>query len=406
MFTTIFNVLTRVSPLVLCLLSAQAPAAPSLAELVNAASARVPGGELAATQLGIASALQRKSEQPLADVPTANIKYQTDRVGSGLGYRELEGGVELPLWLPGQADSFAREADRQRALSDAMQAARLLEVAGEVRERLWAAALARGDAEQARSARDSAQQLFDDVQRRVVAGELPRSDSLLAEKELLQREDALQQALNRADQSAALFTRYTGFDAPANPATETPSTADAIDPEHPLLHRLHGEVERARAHRDRISSQQRSGPNLWLGTKSARAQAGGDYESAVGIELSVPLGGAAHHAPELAEAEAMLTQAQVDHGRTRLQLEDVLTQAALELERAASALSQTERRRTLADESLNLNRRAFELGETDLVRLLQAQADALSARHDDQIRRLQHGQAIARLNQASGVIPQ
>jgi cobalt-zinc-cadmium efflux system outer membrane protein len=400
----------RCIPIVLCLFSSPLQAAtatkqPSLEQMVRAAAARNPGAELAAAQRGIGAALQRKADQPLAAAPIANVKYQTDRVGSDLGYREWEGGVELPLWLPGQADAFVREAEQQQRLSDAMQAARELEIAGEVRERLWSAALARSDAEQARSARDRAQELFNDVQRRVAAGELPRSDNLLAENELVQREDALQQALNRANQAAALFKRFTGFDALANPAVESPAAAEAIDPQHPLLSRLHGEVERARAHRDRLSKTQRGGPNLWVGAKSARALAGEDYESAVGIELSMPFGDAVHYAPDLAEAEAALTEAQVEHSRTRLQLEDSLSQVALELERAAGALAQTERRRELANESLKLSRRAFELGETDLVRLLQAQADALSARHDYRIRQLQHGQAIARLNQASGVIP-
>lgn len=380
-------------------------AAPSLDEMVRAAATRNPGSELVSAQRGIASALQRKSEQPLAAAPTVNVKYQTDRIGSDLGYREWEGGVEMPLWLPGQADTFAREAEQQRTVSDAMEAARLLEVAGEVRERLWSAALARGDAEQARSARDTAQELFDDIQRRVAAGELPRSDSLLAEKDLLHREEDLQQALNRANQAARLFTRYTGIDVPTSPPVETPEAAETVDPQHPLLQRLQREVERARAHRDRVSKQQHGGPNLWLGGKSMRAQAGDDYDSAVGIELSIPFGSAAHAAPELAEAEAALTLAQVEYHRTRLQTEDALTQVMLELESAAATLAQTERRRQLADEGLRLSRRAFELGETDLVRLLQAQSDALSARSDFQIRQLQYGQAIARLNQASGVIP-
>lgn len=400
----------RCVPIVLCLfssplLAATATEPPSLEQMVQAAAARNPGAELAAAQRGIGVALQGKADQPLAAAPTANVKYQTDRIGSDLGYREWEGGVDMSLWLPGQADAFAREAEQQQGLSDAMQTARDLQIAGEVRERLWSAALAYSDAEQARSARDTAQELFNDVKRRVAAGELPRSDSLLAEKELLQREDALQQTLNRANQAAALFKRYTGFDALANPAAESPASADAIDQTHPLLSRLYGEVERARAHRDRVRMTQRVGPNLWVGAKSARALSGEDYESAVGIELSMPFGDAVHNAPDLAEAEAALTEAQVEYSRARLQLEDTLSQVVLELERATGTLAQTERRRALANESLKLSRRAFELGETDLVRLLQAQADALSARHDYRIRQLQHGQAIARLNQASGVIP-
>lgn len=381
-------------------------AATSLAEMVSAAAARNPGIELAEAERGIADALQRKAEQPFADAPSANLKYQTDAIGSDLGYREWEGGVDLPLWLPGQSDRYAREAERRRAVSDSIDDARRLELAGEVRERLWKLVIARSEVEQNRSALEVARGLLNDVQRRVEAGELPRSDRLLAHKELLLREESLQRAGLQATEAERLFNRYTGLDAPSEPLREAPPAEVALSPEHPRLRLAQRRLERARAHRERISGERRRGPNLWLGGKSARAATGADYESAIGVELSVAFGSGPHTAPALAEAEAELTRARVEHSDTRRMLEDALTRARLGLERADAALDQTERRRALAEESLKLSRRAFDLGETDLVRLLQAQADALSARHDYEIRRLEYGQALARLNQALGVLPQ
>ena len=41
-------------------------------------------------QRGIESALQRKEEQPLASAPSVNVKSQTDKIGSDLGYHERE----------------------------------------------------------------------------------------------------------------------------------------------------------------------------------------------------------------------------------------------------------------------------------------------------------------------------
>jgi outer membrane protein TolC len=390
----------------MCLVSMPIIASPSLGEIVASASARNPGSELSDSRRALAAALQRKADQPFADAPSANLKYQTDRIGSDIGYREWEGGVELPLWLPGQADSYAREAGGQRGVADAMSEARLLQITGEVRERLWTAMLARSDAEQARDAEKTARALFDNVTRRVDAGELPNSDRLLAEKELVLREGERSAADNRALAAARLFTRYTGLGLPAQPSVEVPVGTREIDLQHARLQLLQRDVDRARQHRDRVSAGRSSGPSVWLGAKSARDLTGEDYDSAVGVELSMPFGTKGHSAPALAEAELALTQAQVDLSRTRLQLEDALTQAQLDLDRASAALAQTERRRDLSEASLRLSQRAFELGETDLVRLLQAQADALSARHEFHNRELEHGRAIARLNQALGVIPQ
>ena len=78
----------------------------------------------------------------------------------------------------------------------------------------------------------------------------------------------------------------------------------------------------------------------------------------------------------------------------------------MELERTAGAFVRAERQKNLAEESLQLSRRAFDLGEIDLVRLLQAQADANQARQGLQLGRLQRDRAISILNQALGVLPQ
>lgn len=406
---TLFGRLRSHLPVLLLLTTSSVQAGDSLPELVESALKNNPGGALASAHTGLANALRSRSDKLLADAPTANLRYQNDRIGSDLGYQEWEGGVELPLWLPGQSQSFAQEAESTLELANAIAQARRMEVAGEVRERLWAAAIARANAEQAQAGRDTARDLADDVQRRVAAGELPRSDRLLAEKVLLQRDQALQQALGRATQADVLLQRYTGNSqvqqAQPEVAVEHLEPQDALQT-HPQLVLAAAGVKRARAHRDRISRTAQSGPSLWLGAKRARATRGSAYESSVGVEISVPLGEAAYRSPELAEAEAALSQAQLEHARLNRQLDDSLSQAQIQLERQREILTQGERRRELGEQSLRLSQRAFQLGETDLVRLLKAQEDALSARYDHQLNQLRLGLAVARFNQALGVMPQ
>ena len=393
--------------LLLCLTSTQLAAEASLQSLVQAALQRHPGSEMVQAQQGMADALQHRAEHPFAAPPRANLRYQTDQIGSDLGYREWEGGVEMPLWLPGQAGSFAREATQTRETADAYLRARTWEVSGEVRERLWTAALAASEQAQAEAARDVAKKLLLDVQRRVEAGELPRSDALLAEKDLLLREQALLQASNQATQAAGAFKHYTGFDFSAAAANEHSAQAtDQLPANHPYLNWLEQQLAQARAHRDRISKNLHEGPTVWLGGKRARSTTVDAYESSVGLELSMPFGGHAHHAPELAEAEIALTQAQTESMKARLQMQEQLLQANLNLQNSATVIDKTQQRLELAEQSLRLSRRAFDLGETSLLQLLQAQADAINARNDHELSRLQHGQAIARLNQALGVLPQ
>lgn len=398
--------LHRLLPLLISLAVVPAGAATNLPELVKAASARNPGSGLAEARQALADALQRRADLPLADVPSINLRYQTDQPGSGNGYREWEGGVEMPLWLPGQASSFAIEAEGHRGVASTMDKERRWRIAGEVRTRLWAAALAEAEHGQALAARDTAQQLVEDVRQRVQAGELPRSDLLLAEKDLLLREQAVLHADSRARQAAKHFEQYTGVSFSEASPLQAARPAEADLRAHPRLLLLEREAAQARAHRDRVAKNLTAGPSLWLGGKTARDNRPGSYDSSVGIEISVPFGGESFNAPALAEAEQTLTRALTALSRARLELEDELAQARIALESAQAAIAKTRRSQDLAEESLNLGRRAFELGETGLIDLLRAQNDALRARNEHELSRLRHAQAIARLNQALGVIPQ
>jgi outer membrane protein, heavy metal efflux system len=379
---------------------------PTLADAVEAAYTQQKDADSATARRNLGLALQDRAGMPIAGDPAFNLKYQTDAVGSDNGFREWEGGVNLPLWWPGQRAAQQREASSTLASADALASAKRLEVAGQVREYLWQLALARGSRTEAELAYESAQQLAQDVERRVEAGELPRSDLLLARKEALIAEDALQQAKNRVQQAEARFMRYTGLQQLPAIRAESPPESPTLSPQHPRLAMLAADVDRARASRNRVSSQRHSGTSLWLGGKTTRDVTGSGYDSAIGVELTVPLGSKTFNAPALAEAEEALTAALTAQQRNRLELEGALSAAVLDYQRAQSAAQRAETRQSLADESLRLSRRAFELGETDLVRLLQARRDALAAHTDLQARRLEVGQAAARLNQVLGVIPQ
>ncbi len=390
----------------LVLAAPTAPAAVSLSDAVAAAFSNHPEQRLAEARRNLGHALDERASQPFAGDPAFNLKYQTDAVGSGNGYREWEGGVELPLWWYEQASIQRQEAERTFDSANALDRAKELEVAGEVRERLWALALARSAQTEARLAFDSAKGLENDIARRAEAGELPRTDLLLAQKEVLGREDEMRQASIRVEEAEQSFKHYSGLDDVPALTPETLPDPRTLTDQHPALVLASTEVDRARAHRNRIASERRANPNLWVGAKSTRAVSGADYDSAIGLEITVPFGSKAHAAPALAAAEAGLTESVASHERLRRELQEMLTNATLEHKRTTAALEQALRRQVIAEESLRLSRRAFDLGETDLVRLLQARVDALAARQAVETRRLEVGRSVARLNQALGVIPQ
>lgn len=388
----------------LLLLAATSPAAMaqvSLDAAVNAAFERHPESRLAQARRDLGQALELQSTQTFAGDAEFNLKYQTDAIGGDNGYREWEGGVNLPLWWPGQRSTQGQEAARTLVSADALSQAKRLEVAGVVRERLWALALERSRRDEAQLAYDSAVELERDIARRVEAGELARADLLLAQKEVIARDDDLRQAR----EAEANLTLYTGLTDSPPAAAEALLEDFRLPDQHPALVLSDADAERARAHRDRVAAERSTSPNLWLGGKSTQASAGAGYDASIGIEISVPLSTRAHTAPALAEAEAALTEALAAQARTRHELEEALAAALAAYDRARQALERSDRVQSLAEESLRLSRRAFELGEIDLVRLLQARNDALAAHQNLVIRRKEVGQATARINQALGVLP-
>ncbi|MET0029154.1 MAG: TolC family protein [Candidatus Thiodiazotropha sp.] len=390
----------------LLLVSTATSAQNGLTDAVKAAISLDPLAQQMESRKSLASARETRASQWLAGDPAFNLKYQTDAIGSDLGYQEWEGGVELPLWWPGQRDALAREGEQTRIAAEAFAQSRELDIAGEVRERLWELALARSARQEARLAYDSARELEHDINRRIEGGELPRSDLLLAQKEVVAREDALQQADNRVQQAERRFSRFTGMAVPPPATAEPLAQPGELSDQHPKLQLAAAEVAMARARRDQVQAERFSGTSLWLGGKTTRAASGDDYDSAVGLEVTLPFGSRSQSAPAQAEAETALTQALADQDRTRRELQESIDVATLAYQGSLDALRRSQRKQSLADESLGMSRRAFELGETDLVRLLQARSDAMTAHQELEARRLEVGRATARLNQILGVIPQ
>lgn len=386
--------------------SAMAETDETLATAVEAAWQRLPNRRLPEAQRRESSAMRERVDYLLAGTPALKIKHLNDVLLSDNGYREWEGGVELPVWLPGQRDLGRREASRTEVAADALSHYQRLLVAGEVRERAWALALARNERDHAKRAVDSARELQTDVARRVAAGELARIDLILAEEETITREDELLGSESELSNKQREFFEYTGLSRLPDPILEPEPGPSDLPEDHPGLVLARSLVETARAQRNRIQGERRPNPVLWLGGKSEKAARGEDYESSLGLEITLPLGGSAESATALAQSETRLTEALAELAGVERRLGADLAQAIEALELANATLERAVQRKGLAEDGLRLNRRGFELGESSLFQLLRARQAALQARQLFGTRTLDRGRAIARLNQALGEIPQ
>ncbi|EGV17984.1 TolC family protein [Thiocapsa marina] len=398
----------------LLLTGAGSAAATTLAEAVGAALALAEQTPRVTAARREADAIRTQAGSLVAQDPALRVKYLSDELTEGGGANEWEAMVDLPLWLPGQRGARREVAGALDSQAGALERLLRWEMAGRVRQAAWEAAFAEGRLRQAEIALEASRTLEATVAKRTTAGELARVDLLMARQETLGREVDLQSAQVEARRAHDAYRQLTGADRLPEPLTESPpptsdaarGTAPVLPPNHPLLADSDGALARARADRKQVTLDRRGHPTLSLGGKRAQELRGEDTLDSLQIEVSMPFGLASQSAPALASAERAYTERLTELHRIRLEAEQALASADIERLGAAEALVVAERRHALAQDALRLMRRAFDLGETDLAELLRAEERAREASMDLELRRLEQGRALARLNQALGVIPE
>ena len=383
-----------------------AVAAPTLNEVIEAATQRHPDQNLSTARKQVSEGYQKQADAWLGGDPAVGLAYWTDEFGGELGYREAEASLALPLWLPGQRKVRHQLADALQTEGEALSQLLRWRVAGDVLERIWALQMAESELLLDIQQLDSAAALEGAVARRVEAGELPRSEVLMAQQELLNREALVQNAQTTLANEQAAWSSYTGIDTLPAPFTLKPAPLKTVSEQHPLLFLARIRVERAAARKREVRIARRNNPVFSLYVKRDRGIEQDPYNDSLGAEITVPFGTSTQNAPALAKASELLVKSQAALARTQRELDLKLIHARQELERADKALALAERRNQLAQKRMNMSQRAFDLGETDLYLLLQAREQAVNAARDLKRSQIQRQRAIAQYNLTLGVVPE
>ena len=358
--------------------------------------------------------------------PSLALGYRSDRLQQNTGSRETEVAVALPLWLPGQRSARASTASSAQAQALAAEQAARWRLAGEVREAAWQLAAAQADAAQATGLATALQQLAEDVQRRVNAGDLARADLLAAQAEQLAAQAQQTETAQRLQAARAQWTLLTGLAAmpalappsaaaaptPGAPGTEgaastAPTPASAADAlaGHPELELARQTTVLARQRLALLRHSRREAPELSLGLRQEVGGRGQAAQGSVAVALRLPFGTDARNAPleaaTASELDLAETQAQRLHERL---LSEAATARQAEGSAQAQLQAETARARLLRERA-GLIDASFRAGETPLPELLRAlaaaaQADAAVARQSTAL-----GLAQARLQQTLGQLP-
>lgn len=392
-------------------LASSSAAAISLGDAVRSALEQTGGLVRVGALQDEASAVQRQASDLIAGDPALRLKAVSDWLTSDDGAYEFEAMVDLPMWLPGQRRARVELARSLGMRADAL--ARLLrwEIAGTVREAVWGVLLTGVRQRQAQSAFQSAQALEAVVAKRHGAGELARLDLLTAQQETFARSAEWSAAQADYEQAMARYLQLTGVSQLPQPPNQ-PVSAAMDDPsaglpsDHPVMAGAKAALDGARAELGRVEADRRGTPILSFGGKRVRDDRSLPSDDALQLELSIPFGLRSQAAPGLAAAEREVTDQMTELRRMQREAERELRASVLERRATERALAVAEERAKLADAALAISERAFELGETGLDERLLAERRAREARLDLALRRMEQGQALARLNQALGVIPE
>ncbi|MFY7916690.1 MAG: TolC family protein, partial [Rubrivivax sp.] len=142
----------------------QDPGQQTLRQAFEAAWSRQPEAQALAARRDAARAQQQAAGAWTPEPAALEMATKTDRLNRNLGTREVEVGVAIPLWLPGERGRSQALADAEGRAVESRSSAAQLQVAASVREAWW-------NWQRSRAELDAAGGQLDNVRR--IAADLP-----------------------------------------------------------------------------------------------------------------------------------------------------------------------------------------------------------------------------------------
>lgn len=336
------------------------------------------------------------------DLPSGVALPGTTRANE-LGRNEIEPGLSVPLWLPGQREAQRRVLLQERALLNAELRLKRLRVAGQVREAAWAFEIAATQLRLKQIQLDSARALEADVKQRVQAGDLAPVDLSLALSNTLAAESGLLDSQGQLASASVDLKSLTGSVQVGSLHEKSTELTNLVS--HPALQMAREAVSTEQSRLELAMRTRRDSPTISAVARFDRDIAGAPYRNTFRIGMNFPLDTEARNAPRLAAAAATLTESEVALQQRVRDLDAEVQRARIVLT-SNQAMTQTQAARSIAATHVKeVIERAFRAGERSLAELLRVRSLAFEAELAQQAARNQVGLAQARLNQALGLEP-
>ena len=348
------------------------------------------------------------------DVKTINLNHYNDIIDNNDGLQEWEGSVDMPLWLPGQKQQQLNLSDKMSAEVTAYKNQIKLNASAKVRELVWNVILANNANMQAHQVWQTAQDLEHDVDIRVQAGDLAGTERLLASTNVLEMHSQYLLAESELEHTLSNYRYITGNNMlptiyeerlPKDGGyTHQHHSLAVIDQHHPSLMLLEQQINTLRTRQDLAYFDGAVNPSLSVGLRRERGGRGESFNNNISVGISFALDNDVYRRPAVANAAKELADVEIARQQLERELNITLFSQLHALETKQQQLVLISKQNKATQQYYSLKQRAFELGEIDLVSLLQSQALANDAYNRKSTLEIDIQYTIAKVNQALGII--
>ena len=390
----------------------------TLRQAFDAAWLRQPEAQSREARQQAASARRQAADSWTPEPAALELSVKSDRLNQNQGSREIEAGVAIPLWLPGERSRTGALADAEGRATASRVVAAQLRTAASVREFYWLWQRARVEHDLAQERLSNAQALAADVTKRVKAGDLARADQHQADGAVATAEAGVAEAASTLAGASHQLRTLTGTPpvsnglagfnagAVAEPVPAIPSDFASLDSRHPAVAELLARADVARRSTELAGVQTRSNPELTLATTRARGLYGEPSQQSLTLGIRIPFGSDSRNRTKLASAQAEGIEAEVQLALERERLLSELDAARIRLESARSQVSAADKGSQLARESRGFFQKSFRMGETDLPTRSRIELEAIAAERQAARASIDLAAAVSSLRQVLGLLPE
>lgn len=375
----------------------------TLKKAVEGAWQRAPAARTLDARQVEASAARDIARSWIASNPTLGLSQRADQGSSERDQRESEISVSSSFFMPGQKSAREALAARSSEEITAHLGAKRLAVAGLVRNHVWEAAAAQVRLSEKQDHLEHLEGLLDEVQQRVKAGDLARSDGLLAEQEVLSARIAVSDARTAALEALARYRVVTGL--PDLPALEPEPLSESNVPANPRVAAAQASEQRAWAALRLATASRSAPPTIALSVRREDERLLQKPVNSIGVALQIPIGTVGRNRVAEAQAQTTVSTATAEAAEVQANADADLEIAKARVTNARVAIQTATARATALHEHTALFEKAFRQGEKGLADLLRSRALTHEADVAVAQQKVALGLAHAQLNQALGILP-